>query len=54
MKEKKIRSGWKDKEGAKEMVVNGTSAFQHVRMEKTLLLLVDIPMMPSNFDHDQQ
>lgn len=51
MKEKKIWSGWKDKEGAKAMAHPHSNTS---RMEKTLLLLVDIPMMPSNFDHDQQ
>ena len=50
-----MRSSWKDKEGAKETVVNGTTTFQQVRKEeKTPLILVDIPKMPSMLAHGQQ
>jgi len=50
-----MRSSWKDKEGAKEIVVDGTTALQHLGKEaKTLLILLDIPMIPSMLARGQQ
>lgn len=53
-----VWSDWKDTEGAKGTYAKGfmcTTTFQHIKEEeKTLLLPVDIPMMPSILIHGQQ
>lgn len=53
-----MRSDWKDMEGAKAKYTRSsmcTTTFQRIKEEEqTLLLLVDISMVPSLFIHGRQ
>jgi hypothetical protein len=49
-----VWSGWKDKEGAKERVDDGTTAISTRQEGRTLLILVDISIMPSVFIHGER